>query len=120
MHLDLAIKLFDLARPAEAARSAYESLEVARRIGDRIGIVYAVALLARAAAERGDEELAGRLWGAVDAEFERVPVVAWEADRDEIEQHILARTGAGFEAGRAEGGRLSLEDAAELALAAED
>jgi predicted ATPase len=108
--------LFDLERPGEAVRSAAEALEVARRIGDRLGTIEALALLSRAAVERGDEALAGRLWGAIEADVLRAPMPGWEGERHEMEAPILARAGAAFELALPEGHMLSLEDAAELAV----
>jgi tetratricopeptide (TPR) repeat protein len=110
--------LYELGRPDEAARSASEGLGVARRIADRLGTVEALAFLSRAAIEREDEELAGRLWGAIEADVARAPLPYWENEQDEFGKPILARAGRPFEDARAEGQTLSLDEAAELALGA--
>jgi tetratricopeptide (TPR) repeat protein len=115
-----AEKLFELSRTTEAADSAREALEAARRIHDRIGTVEGLAFLARAAVEREEEELAGRLWGAIEADIERAPLPIWEVEGDELAEPVLARAGAPFEAGRAEGRSLALEEAAQLALDLKD
>jgi predicted ATPase len=114
--VDQASALFELERPEDAAVSIVQALEIARRLEDRIVTVYSLAYLGRAAAEAGDEEHAGRLWGAIEAEIERTPMPGWESERDELAEPIFARAGATFEAARAEGRGLSLQDAAELAL----
>ncbi len=108
--------LFELGRPAEAARSATEALGVARRIDDRIGTVYALAVVARAVAEQGDAEPAGRLWGALEAEVDRAPVAGWKRDLDELAAPVLAHTGPAFETARAEGRLWPFEQAVALAL----
>jgi tetratricopeptide (TPR) repeat protein len=109
-------RLFELGRTAEAAGSARDALEAGRRIRDRIATVEGLALVARAAAELGEERLAGRLWGAVEAETERTPLAGWASERDELAGPILARAGEAFEHGRAEGAELPLEEAVQLAL----
>jgi hypothetical protein len=101
---------------AEAADSAREGLEGARRIHDRIATVEGLTLVARAAAERGEEDVAGRLWGAIEADVERAPMPTWERERDEFERSVIGLVGAAFEAARAEGRALSLDAASELAL----
>ena len=79
-----------------------------------------LAILARAAAEQGDQQRAGRLWGALEREAERGPIGQWEAqgEGDQYTAAVLARTGAEFERARQEGRRLALDAAVELALAA--
>ncbi len=112
-------RLFELGRTTEAAESAREALEVAQRIHDRIATIEGLALVARAAAQQGDDKIAGRLLGAIEADVERAPL-PWEGALDALAQPVLAHAGAGFEAARAQGRALSLDEAAELALAAED
>ncbi|MGN6431026.1 MAG: ATP-binding protein [Gaiellaceae bacterium] len=115
-----AEKLFELGRTDEAGRSAREALELGHRIRDRLATVEGLGLLARAAIERGDEQLAGRLWGALEAEAERAPVAAWEELREELGTPIFARAGSAFEAARAGGRALSLDAAVQLALGGND
>jgi predicted ATPase/class 3 adenylate cyclase len=116
MLLSRSLALFALERPGEAARSAADSLEIARRIGDRLVTVDALVLVARAAAERDERERAGQLWGAVEAEIERAPLAGWDAEQELAAAPALARGGPEFEAGRDEGRKLSLDEAVALAL----
>ena len=111
-----ALILFSLGRPDDAGRCARESLEIARRIDDRAGIFGAITLLARAAVEVGDQQLGGRLLGALEAEDERAPAAIWRADRAELLEPVIARAGDDFEVGRAQGRSLSFGDAVQLAL----
>ena len=73
----LTRQLFACGRSFEAESRSLEALKLADRIGDRMRRVYSLALLARAAAERRDEERAGRIWGALEAEVARHPL-PWE------------------------------------------
>ena len=109
--------LFRLGRPAEAGRSAAEAVEVARRISHRGSALWALGLVARAAVEQGDAELGGRLWGAIETEAARAPVAGWEYDREELVGPLLEHAGPSFDAGALAGRDLSLEQAAEEALA---
>ncbi len=79
--------------------------------------MYALALLARFAASSSQSERAGRLWGAIEAEEARAPVGAWEHQREEFAAPVLADGGPEFEAGRAAGRLLSLDEAVDDALA---
>ncbi|HTS73411.1 MAG TPA: tetratricopeptide repeat protein [Gaiellaceae bacterium] len=106
-----------LGRVEEGERSARGSLAAARELGDRRGTVLALAMLAWAAADRGDALRAGLLWGAIEAEEQRGPLGQWERHRDEYSGHVLAAEGPEFTRAREEGRRLSLERAAEKALA---
>jgi predicted ATPase/class 3 adenylate cyclase len=100
----------------EATGLLQESLRLSHELGDRISVVFALARLARIAAETGQEELAGRLWGAVEAEEETGALGAWYGQRDRFAPAILAHTGPEFERARAEGRLLSLETAVHEAL----
>jgi predicted ATPase/class 3 adenylate cyclase len=111
-----AEKLFEVGRTEEAAGSAREGLAVASRIQDRIATVEGLGLLARACVKHGDEERGGLLWGAVEADAERAPLARWEETREELGRPILAHAGAAFEAARAEGRELSLDEAVKLVL----
>jgi predicted ATPase/class 3 adenylate cyclase len=115
--LHQALALFALQRPEDAGRAAAEALRVARQIGDRWATVDALVLIARAAAERDELERAGTLWGAVEAEVERAPLAGWDPEAELAAAPALARGGPGFEAARAAGRGLSLDDAVALALA---
>ena len=109
-----------LGRADDAQREACAALALGHGINDRLHTVYALAFLARIATERGDPERAGRLWGALEAEEARGPLASWERDREEHATPVLAHAGAEFDAGRAEGRRLSRHEAVEYALACTD
>jgi predicted ATPase len=115
--LKRADALFLLGRHADAARDAAAGFRASRRMSMRGGMFESVAFIARAAAEAGDDAVAGRLWGAVEADAERTPLAGWEAYRDELVEPICARAGAGFRAAVSEGRKLSFEEASEAALA---
>ena len=82
---------------------------------DRKAVVYELGLLAEIAAESGDRRHAGILWGAAEAENERVPAGRWIHGSIEPAR-VLAHADSEFEQGRASGRELSLEDAIALAL----
>jgi predicted ATPase len=109
---DLARELGQMQKAEERAR---EGLRVAIAMGDRTGAVFSVATLAQNSTAAGELELAGRLWGALEAEAERAPVGSWERLRDEAAWTIV-RDDPEFEHGRREGRRLSLDEAVALAL----
>jgi tetratricopeptide (TPR) repeat protein len=111
--------LFRAGRTDEGLGSAREGLKLAHGIRDRIGTVEGLALLVRASGDT-DEELAGRLWGAVEAELGRAPLPGLKDELDELVRDLVERAGDAFESGRAEGRALSLDEAVELALAASD
>ncbi len=99
---------------------AREALVVVSRIGDRQATVYSLAILARAAAEQGDQRRAGRLWGALEREAERGPIGQWEARRgarrSTLPQSWHGRGPSSSGRDRRDGGS-SLDAAVELALA---
>jgi ATP/maltotriose-dependent transcriptional regulator MalT len=109
---DLARELGQTQKAEERAR---EGLRVAIALGDRQGIVFAVATLAQNATAAGELERAGRFWGALEAEAERAPVGAWERHLDETAGTIV-RDDPAFARGREEGLRLSFDDTIEYAL----
>jgi predicted ATPase len=101
---------------AEATALVQESLRLSHELGDRISVVFALARIARIAAETGQGERAGRLWGAVEAEEEGGALGAWYGQRERFAPAVLAQAGPEFERGRAEGRLLSLETAVREAL----
>ena len=105
-----------LGRTDGLAEPAREIIAVSRQIGDRQTTVYGITLLAWLAAETGQCERAGRLWGAAEAEAERAPIGQWEAERDDYASHVVRDT-ATFAHGRSDGHHLSLDHAVEEALA---
>jgi predicted ATPase len=115
-----SLSYFALGQPVEAAECSRASLALARDMEDRIGLVDGLAFLARAAADLGDVERSGRLWGAIDAEVRRAPVAGWDFERERTEPFILAHAGLRLDEAMAAGRELSLDEAVELGLADAD
>jgi hypothetical protein len=78
--------------------------------------VFGVGLLATVAAQRGQLERAGSLWGAIEDEDAVAPLGGWRRHRDECEALIREAAGPEFEIACAEGRTLTVDDAASLAL----
>jgi hypothetical protein len=87
---------------------------------DRSDRAFGLGLLACVAAERGQRERAGRLWGAIEDEDAFAPLGGWRRHRQSCEARIREVAGSEFERGRAEGRELTLDDAVSLALAPTD
>ncbi len=85
---------------------AYRSLEAAVALGDRQHLVFAAASLASIAADRGDAETAGRLWGAVESEAAMGRVGQWEREQAEARGRRSARRRSRVRARRAPSGLL--------------
>jgi predicted ATPase len=100
----------------EADAAARQELTLARKIGERQSTVYGVVHLAWIAALRGEDDWAGLLWGAVEAEEARAPVGQWETEREDYVERIV-RESSEFTRAREEGRRLSFERVVEKALA---
>ena len=105
-----------LGRVEYARGRAAAGVALAHSIGDRLGIVYGLCLLAWAAAAAEDAERAGRLWGAIEAESARGPIGQWEAERDDYAAHLLPVAGADFDRAVEAGRRMTLDDAVAYAL----
>jgi tetratricopeptide (TPR) repeat protein len=105
-----------LGRVEDGRERACSGLSIGRSIGDRQGTVYGLALLVWAAADAGEAERAGRLWGAIEAEAGRSPIGQWEAERDEYVARLAPVTGEDFDRGVEEGRRMTLDDAVVYAL----
>jgi predicted ATPase len=102
-------------RNLDAAEAhALRSLGLSLDLGDRLHTVFTGAELAIIAAERGDAERAGRLWGAVESETSAGRVGQWEQERAKIEALVLRVDGPAFASARAEGSLLSIAEAAGL------
>jgi predicted ATPase len=112
----IAEHLVRQGRVAEAQQPARDALAEAHALGERQWRIFTLALLARMAAETGLAERAGRLWGAIESEEARGPVGQWEGERREYEVAVLAAAGQEFEAGRARGRSLTIDDAVKYAL----
>jgi predicted ATPase len=111
-----ALAYFALARPEKASERLLSSLELARRMGDRVGKVDALALLARAAVDQHDPTQAGWLWGAVEAESQRGSIAGWDPQSHHFEPVQDLFGNSAFEEGRAAGLKADLDEAVEAAL----
>ncbi len=117
--LQLAEWALELGKSDEAERWGREALPVAHGIGDRLHCMGALMLLSRLAAEAGQLGRAGRLWGALEAEEARVtiPLPPWWAENRALHDPAAGTAAdSGFDAGRAEGRRLALDEAVAAAL----
>ena len=103
--------------PAEGARLFREALRLRRAIGERLGCVAALELLAEAAAG-GDPARAAWLLGAAAAGRRTLGAVAplYPSSVEATERRARAAGPAAFDAARAAGAALSLEQAAAEAL----
>jgi predicted ATPase/class 3 adenylate cyclase len=120
MLAELAALALAGGRTDEAEAHARESLAIAERLRDQPGCVFGVGLLARIAAERGDAERAGRLWGAIEDSEADAPFGGWRRHREASAARVLECAGPEFQRGLAAGRELSLDEAVELALASVD
>ncbi len=112
----LADCMLDLGRPADAGACARQSLELMRPIGDRQMMVFALARLARIAAETGRLEESGLIWGAIEAEEARSTMGAWAKERERFWGPIRPYEGPEFERGRELGRGLSFAEGVDAAL----
>jgi predicted ATPase len=83
----LAEMALEIGRTEEAERRARECLELALEFDDHQQGVYCFALLAWAAAEKGDIERAVRLWAVVEGE-EPGPGRFWRVNREQYAPRI--------------------------------
>jgi predicted ATPase/class 3 adenylate cyclase len=113
---NLAFLALDRGDAADAARTGREGLRIVRRQENRQWALWLMAALARAALADGDRERAGLLWGAVEAETERVPYGSWQARRNDNSGDLLSEGDPHFLAAVEEGRRLDLWDAAAVVL----
>jgi len=116
MLAELAALSLRASRLDDTELRARESLALAEQMRDRGGRVFGVGLLALVAAERGELERAGRLWGAIEDEGAGAPLGGWRRHRQTFEARIRRAAGPEFERGRAAGRALTLDDAVSLAL----
>jgi predicted ATPase/DNA-binding SARP family transcriptional activator len=120
MVAELAQLAAKAGRIEEAENRARASLALAEQLRDRPGRILGVGLLAVTAAERGELERAGRLWGAIEDEDAGAPLGGWRRHRATCEARIREFAGPEFERGHTEGHTLTLDDAVTLALARHD
>jgi predicted ATPase len=103
-------------RTEEGERLARECLTIAAEIRDLGSRVFSLGLLSVAAAQRGDHERAGRLWGTIEDELVGAPNGGWIRHRADCEARVLALRSAELERGRAVGRNWTLDEAVEYAL----
>jgi predicted ATPase/DNA-binding SARP family transcriptional activator len=98
----------DLVGPA-----AREGLRLARKLRDRQSTIWALAMLAREAALLGRHELAGRIWGGLEAEGERgARVGQWAEVEESMRAKVAALGGKAFDQAVIVGHTLALDDVA--------
>jgi predicted ATPase len=109
--------LTDAGELDEAEQALREALKVVASVGDRVNLPWVLAGAGRIAAERGEAERAGTLWGAIERAQEREPMPAFARGRAQYEEWLRPAAGTEFERGRTRGRTLSLAQAIEYALA---
>jgi len=109
--LMLALRRRDLD---EAELEGLAALEMERTQENRLWALYTLAGLAQIALARGDLERAGLLWGAAEAEGERLP--RWTGERARRAGALLDEEREPFAGAREHGRELDLWEAAEIAL----
>src|SRR5216683_3738327 len=99
----------------EAESLAHESLNLGREAGDQLGLVDALELLARLAAEHDSNKESIRLWGAAESLRSELGYVRFPVDRGPHEAAVaaakLALGADEFAAAWAQGAKLSAEEA---------
>ena len=116
---NLAFLALDRGDLEEAERDAAEGLRLVRQQENRQWALWLMAALARVALAGGESDRAGLLWGAVQAESDRVPEGGWQARRAEHAADLLGATDPTFLAAVEQGRDLDLWDAAAIALGEE-
>ncbi|HVE63122.1 MAG TPA: adenylate/guanylate cyclase domain-containing protein [Mycobacteriales bacterium] len=119
------IGLLDLAelhrghhRTGAATTRALAAVPLAVAMGDDMHVLLALALLAAVAAQASRPDLAGMLWGAVEAEEAKAAAAQWPAERVVYANLVLGLSGdAAFDQARLAGHDLAPAEAAELARA---
>jgi hypothetical protein len=117
MLMELAALSLEAGRLDDAEAKARESLNLANGMRDYGGRVFGVGVLACVAAERGDIERAGRLWGAIEDDRVGAPLGGWLRHRGACEARIVKHGGAELETSLDLGRGVSLDDAVDIALA---
>jgi predicted ATPase len=120
MLAELACLSIQAGRIDEAESRARQSLVIAEQLHDHAGRIFGIGLLATVAAQRGESERAGALWGAIEHEDAVAPLGGWRRHRETCEARVREIAGPEFERGRDEGHTLTLDDAVTLALARPD
>jgi len=120
MLAELASLLLNVGDLDKAETRARHALALADQLRDRAGRVFGVGLLATVAAQRGQLERAGCLWGAIEDEDAGAPLGGWRRHRQTCEALIRKASRPQFERARARGRALPLDAAVALALDAAD
>lgn len=113
---ELAALSLEAGQIDEAERKARESLALADEMRDYGGRVLGVGVLAAVAAERGDVERAGRLWGAIESDRVGAPLGGWFRHREASAARIVKIESDDFQRALSAGRELSLHDGVQLAL----
>ena len=109
------------ANEPEAAVPVFrDGLETLLSVQDRVNLAIALAAGAAISAGRGDAELAGKLWGAVEFVSEREPRPTTTQNLRHYSPYVEPVHGAAFDRGHAVGRTLSLEEAVRYALSVLD
>jgi predicted ATPase/class 3 adenylate cyclase len=106
----------ELEQLGEAKESAWQALALSQAMRDRRGVAYELSVLAEIAARGGRAHEAGLLWGAAEAERAEAPAGRWIHAWGPPNRPVPA-AGEEFEAARATGRELSLDEVREVALA---
>ncbi len=114
---ELSAQALRAGRIDDAEQNARKSLAIAARIDDRAGRVFGVGLLACVAAERGEPERAGRLWGAIEDAVAFAPLGGWQRHRAACHDRIGVAAGPALDEGLGAGRALELDEAVREALA---
>ncbi|MCP9486238.1 MAG: hypothetical protein MSC30_10270 [Gaiellaceae bacterium MAG52_C11] len=114
---DLAELAVTLGRCEEGEAYARDALRLARRMNDRRHAAYALAELARGALGRGEDEQAGTIWGAIEAEEARAPLGDWPQYRAAYAEQLARQEGGELERGLRAGRSLSFDTMVALVLA---
>jgi len=117
---DLAEVALRLERFDVAASEARTALAKAWEHGDRRITCWCLILLARVALARGENERAGRLWGATSAEIEETGILAGEDQLPLITEALRSEDDPDFEEGVETGRASSLENVVAVGLDAGD
>ncbi len=113
----LAEYALELGRLDAARRYISDGLALAHSINDRQTTVWFVACAAWLAMLDGLAERSGLLWGSIEAEEGRGRIGQWEDQRESYLAKLAVILGPEFDAGCAEGRRLTLDEAVSAALA---
>jgi predicted ATPase/class 3 adenylate cyclase len=116
MLAELAALFLRAGRVEDAEADARESLAIADRLHDIPGCVFGVGLLSCVAAEQGESERAGRLWGAIEDKVAAAPLGGWQRHREACAARVGKAAGLKFDRGRVEGRDWTLDEAVEYAL----